>query len=364
MKRNLLKAILGIVGVSLLLSPAVSYAQDVTLRVEGGVAIPVTDPQSDRFDVGGAGDVKLDIGITPFFDLGPSVSILALPSDVSGVSTGTALGLGGFARLKRPHDHENNTGKGFTAVSPWVDADLQYVRTGPLDRAGVALAIGAAVPTSDVRNVWVGPFARYENVFQAEKSGFDTSDAKALILGVSIELGPRHDKKSPPPPVKECADRDHDGTCDPVDRCPDVPGPKDNFGCPLPVPTPPAVTPEKIELQGKVQFDWDSSKIRSVEQPGLDKAVKVLLAHEGYDVKIEGHASSEGPVEYNNRLAQKRADAVAAYLVSKGVPAGNVTATGFGIKVPVATNATEAGRSSNRRVEFVVNFVIVKKDSK
>jgi outer membrane protein OmpA-like peptidoglycan-associated protein len=266
-------------------------------------------------------------------------------------------------RLKRPHDHENNTGEGWSAVSPWVDTDLQYVLTGDLDRAGLAFAVGAAVPTSEARNVWVGPFVRYENVFQAEKVGFDSSDARALILGVSLELGPRQ-KKACPPVQQTPSDRDHDGTPDATDRCPDVPGPKDNFGCPLPEPTPPVVVPEKLELQGKVQFDWDSAKIRPSERTSLDEAVKVLLAHEGYAVKIEGHASAEGPVEHNNKLAQKRADAVASYLVSKGVPKDSVTATGFGIKAPVGNNATEPGRVANRRVEFVVKFTIVKKDSK
>lgn len=359
-----MKKVLGILaGLSCLLMSAASNAE-VTVKLEPGVAVPVTEPQSDRFDTGFEMAGKVEIGVTPFFDLGPSVSYLILPSAIAGIDAGTAFGLGGTMRVKRPHDYENNTGDGFSAVSPWVDGDLQYVRTDALDRAGLSLAAGAAVPTSDERNIWVGPFVRYQNIFQAEKQGFDTSDARVMIIGLSVELGPSHTKTvAAPPPVeepKEPSDRDHDGTPDATDRCPDVPGPKDNFGCPLPEPKPPVVTPERVEIQGKVQFDWDSSKIREDQRSVLDDAAKTLLAHKGYKVKIEGHASSEGQVEHNNRLAQKRADAVANYLVSLGVPKDSVTATGFGSRVPVATNSTEEGRVANRRVEFVVNFVLVK----
>ena len=185
-----------------------------------------------------------------------------------------------------------------------------------------------------------------------------------------MEIGPKQHKKLPLPkqPAPQApSDRDHDGTPDATDRCPDVPGPKDNFGCPLPEPTPPvAPAPERVEVQGKVQFNWDSAVIRNDQMVILNEAAKTLLVllppqqQKGYKIKVEGHASSEGQVEYNNKLSQRRADAVVAYLVSLGVPAENITATGFGSRVPVADNKTEAGRIANRRVEFVVNFVLVK----
>jgi outer membrane protein OmpA-like peptidoglycan-associated protein len=58
----------------------------------------------------------------------------------------------------------------------------------------------------------------------------------------------------------------------------------------------------------------------------------------------------------NLELSQKRADAVKAYLAKKGVDASKLVAKGFGQTVPVADNATAAGRAKNRRVEFKVNF--------
>ncbi len=344
---------------------AISSA-DISVKLEPGVAVPLTPPQSERFDTGGAMTVKGLVGIVPAFDLGLSLSAIALSSDVPNVDMGASWHVGGTARLKRPHDHENNTGAGFTAVSPWVDGDLQYVRTDELNRAGVAVGVGAAFPTSDTRNVWVGPFARYQNIFQAEKISFDTNDARIAIIGLSVELGPTQQKKVVPtptkPPVKPQppSDRDKDGVPDSSDRCPDVPGPVENFGCPYPEPTPPVQTPERFEFQGKVQFDWDSYVIRTGEQDALDVVAKTILAHKDYKVKIDGHASSEGTEDHNDVLSRNRADAVAVYLVSKGVSVENISTQGFGESVPVASNATEQGRQANRRVEFVVNFVLVK----
>ena len=361
--KNALKTALGMLfGLGLFSLPATSQAQNVSLKLEPGVAIPVTEPQSDLFHPGVAMSVKGLVELAPYADVGPTISFLGLPSADDSVDSGMAWGFGGGLRLKRPHDHENNTGSGFSAVSPWVDTDLQYVRTGDLNRVGLSMGVGAAVPTSDTRNLWVGPFVRYEDIFQAQKAGYDNSDGRILMIGVSLEISPKPAKKPvATPPVAE-SDRDKDGTPDKTDRCPDVPGPKDNFGCPRdPAPVPPAVVPEtKLELQQKIQFDWDSANIRTSEHKALNEVVGALADRKGYKVRIEGHASSEGTVEHNNGLAQRRAEAVLDYLVSKGVPQDNLTAVGFGSRVPVGDNATEAGKVANRRVEFVVNIVLVK----
>lgn len=348
-----------------LMAVAPSANADVTVKAEPGVAFPLTKPQSQRFDVGGSGAVKLELGLTPWLDVGPSVTVLSFPSSVSGVEAPTAWGFGGTVRVKRPHDRSNE-GSGFSAVSPWVDADLQYVRTGSLDRPGMTAAVGAAFPTSDSRELWVGPFVRYQGVFTPDKPGFDTHAAKVLIAGVSVELGPTVKRET-------VADSDNDGTPDVDDQCPYVPGPKDNHGCPLPPPPvstppeppvkppPPPVVPEvKFEFNQRVQFAWDSDVILPESIPGLKDVVKALLKDKELQVRVEGHASSEGQVEHNNVLSQKRADSVVQFLVVNGVDVKHLKAVGFGSSVPVADNATEAGRVLNRRVEFNVNFTLVK----
>lgn len=334
-----------LVGLGLLAAPSLAQADDavpLTLRVEPGVAIPTTDPQAQRFGVGGALAVKPELTVGHYLGLGPSVQVIQLPSNVSGVDAGNAWSYGGFLRLKRPHD-ELNTGRGWSAVSPWIDADLKLVHTDPLDRLGASVAVGAQVPTSDSRWLWVGPFARYDLVNQEDgKRLVNTNSAKTVIVGLSFEFGApakpkqvakvEEPKPLPPPVVEE---------------------PK------KPVP-PPAVEPTVVKFKPRIQFAWDSAKLDSAQTAVLADVVKSLLADKSYDVKIEGHASSEGQVEHNNKLAQKRADSVRNFLIANGVDGKRLTAAGFGSRVPVADNKTEAGRVQNRRVEFDVTFTVVK----
>lgn len=332
-----------LVGASLLVLPSLAQAQEVTLRVEPGVAIPVTDPQADRFGVGGALALKPELGLGSYLSVGPSLQVMHLPSNVAGVDPGNAWSFGGFARLKRPHD-EKNTGRGWSAVSPWIDADLKAVHTDPLNRFGAAMAVGAQVPTSDSRWLWVGPFARYDLVAQEDgKVNMNTNSAKTVVLGVSFEFGAPAKKAVEPPPPSPVLPPP------PVVEKPVTPV--------KPVPPPPV---EVVKFKPRVQFHWDSAKLEPTQLTALRDVVKSMLADKSYNVKIEGHASSEGQVEHNNKLAQKRADTVRNFLIDNGVDGKRLTATGFGSRVPVANNDYEGGRIQNRRVEFDVSFVVVK----
>jgi len=332
-----------LVAAGLLALPSVANAQSLTLRVEPGVAIPTTDPQAQRFGVGGALAVKPELGLGSYLSVGPSLQVMQLPSNVPGVDAGNAWSYGGFARLKRPHD-EKNTGRGFSAISPWIDADLKLVHTDPLDRLGAAVAVGAQVPTSDSRWLWVGPFARYDLVHQEDgKMYVNTNSAKTVILGLSFEFGAPVKKKAeqPPPP-----------TPTPVPVVPEVK--------PEPKPLPPPAEVVKFTFKPRIQFAWDSAELESSQAAALQDVVKAMLADKSYNVKIEGHASSEGQVEHNNRLSQRRADSVRNFLIANGIDGSRLTAYGFGSRVPIADNKTEAGRAANRRVDFDVTFVIVK----
>lgn len=100
-----------------------------------------------------------------------------------------------------------------------------------------------------------------------------------------------------------------------------------------------------------IQFDYDSASIRPSSQALLDALSVGLKTVKGSAVSVIGHTSSEGSNTYNEQLSQRRAEAVVAALVSRGID--GLTAKGFGEKQPIADNATGAGRSLNRRVEIV-----------
>ncbi|MBK1895536.1 OmpA family protein [Chryseobacterium paridis] len=103
-----------------------------------------------------------------------------------------------------------------------------------------------------------------------------------------------------------------------------------------------------------VNFAFDSSNLTSVAQTNLDKLEKVLENNPDTNINIYGHTDSVGKDAYNMSLSQRRADAVKAYLVSKGIASNRMFTKGEGKNMPVASNDTDEGRAKNRRVEFAI----------
>ena len=87
--------------------------------------------------------------------------------------------------------------------------------------------------------------------------------------------------------------------------------------------------------------------------------VQALKDNRGFRVQIEGHSDSSGPDERNQTLSEQRADAVLRYLRDHGIAGERLSSRGFGSSEPSDSNKTAAGRESNRRVEFVVQFIIL-----
>ncbi|MEZ5099209.1 MAG: fasciclin domain-containing protein [Thermoleophilia bacterium] len=102
-----------------------------------------------------------------------------------------------------------------------------------------------------------------------------------------------------------------------------------------------------------VRFESGSAEIAPAGRRVLDKAARYLELNP-LELRIEGHTDSDGDDASNLTLSQRRAEAVKAYLVSKGIPARLMTTRGFGEARPVATNDTAAGKARNRRIEFVI----------
>jgi outer membrane protein OmpA-like peptidoglycan-associated protein len=104
-----------------------------------------------------------------------------------------------------------------------------------------------------------------------------------------------------------------------------------------------------------VLFDFNKYTLKPAAREKLAKVAGILLAYPGLKIQLEGHTDSIGTDEYNQKLSEQRAGSVRDYLAQQGVPANTMTAVGFGKADPVASNANDAGRQRNRRVEMVVS---------
>jgi OOP family OmpA-OmpF porin len=113
------------------------------------------------------------------------------------------------------------------------------------------------------------------------------------------------------------------------------------------------VAAEKWVLIG-VNFDFSSTKLSAESYPILYDALKTLLKNPDMRVEIQGYTDNIGSESYNKKLAQKRADLVKDYFISKNISADRLTAVGYGENNPVADNKTAEGRALNRRIEFKV----------
>jgi OOP family OmpA-OmpF porin len=103
-----------------------------------------------------------------------------------------------------------------------------------------------------------------------------------------------------------------------------------------------------------VNFDVDKATIRPEGFPILEHAYTVLKDNPSVNVEIQGHTDSDASDTYNQKLSQKRAEAVKAYLVKRGIEASRMTTVGFGESKPIADNNTAEGKAKNRRIEFKV----------
>ncbi|WML89172.1 OmpA family protein [Thiothrix lacustris] len=128
---------------------------------------------------------------------------------------------------------------------------------------------------------------------------------------------------------------------------------------PAPAPPPaPAPAPKPIQqmtLNSDANFDFDKAVLKPAGKANLDQFLAGLAGAKVTGISVVGHTDSIGSDAYNQSLSEKRAVAVADYLVAKGVPAAAIKAAGKGESQPVADNGSKAGRAANRRTDVTAS---------
>lgn len=147
----------------------------------------------------------------------------------------------------------------------------------------------------------------------------------------------------------------HTGYWTPADSVPGCDGPLTKPVAPsVPVAAAPVPTSEKVTYAADAFFDFDKYVVKPEGKAKLDEIVANLANMDVEVIVAVGHTDWIGTEEYNQKLSERRADAVKAYLVSKGVDPQKIYTEGKGEKQPVADNRTKEGRAKNRRVEIEV----------
>ena len=172
-------------------------------------------------------------------------------------------------------------------------------------------------------------------------------------LGFAVGFAPKNAPVVAEAPKVEAApapvslDDDNDGVLNDVDQCPNTPAGVvvDETGC------------EKVIVLRDigVNFAFDSYKITPKYLEEIKKVANFMGENPGYRVVLSGHTDSVGAEAYNQKLSEKRANAVAKALEELGVSADKITSIGYGELKPIASNKTKEGRAENRRVEARFN---------
>lgn len=309
---------LGGVGLAVSLLVSIAHAGNPFVGVNVGAAVP-TEEFSKGADPGGmiapfvgyrfftlADTLAVSLQGQPQFSLFPT-SIKTRQSDVSSLFSFTA---GPRISLLDEHLEAFFTAQGgyYTAMS------------GPTNGNDGGWNMAGGLNYEFARATFAGIFLQRDSTSIKGARGSD-----ANLTFISAGLGVHYHFLPPPPIVAEAP--------------------------PSPPPPPAPPVKKKIVLRG-VNFDFDKYNIRADARPILDEAISTLKEYNQISLSVDGHTDGIGTDAYNEKLSQRRAQAVADYLANGGIDSKRMTVHGFGKTHPVATNETAEGRAENRRVEL------------
>jgi len=109
-----------------------------------------------------------------------------------------------------------------------------------------------------------------------------------------------------------------------------------------------------LNMPGNITFRTGSADLNAQFFKVLDGVAQVAKKYDKTIIEIAGHTDNVGGSDYNRQLSQRRASAVAQYLMSRGVSEQRILTAGGGEEHPIASNSTEQGRAANRRVEVTL----------
>ena len=184
----------------------------------------------------------------------------------------------------------------------------------------------------------------------------------AAVAEAPVAPRPAPAQAKPPPPkatpwyiqaLLPSLDHDGDGVLDSRDQCPSDVETKNGFqdadGCPDQLP---AEVAKFVGVIPGIEFDAGRSSLRPESTTTLDAAAKLFARYPDLRLRISVHTDNLGQAADNRALSGRRANALRDYLIDRAIDAGRVEARGAGQEEPIASNASEAGRAANRRVEF------------
>lgn len=184
----------------------------------------------------------------------------------------------------------------------------------------------------------------------------DSQTHAVFTLGVGYAFGGAAKPAPAPAPVvaappPEPVDSDGDGVTDDKDKCPNTPRglEVDADGCEYHLN-------KSEEIRVDIKFATNKSDIPDEYVSEVERVAKFLRRYAGVKAEIAGHTDSTASDAYNQKLSQRRADAVKSMLVTRfGIDAGRLDAVGYGESKPIASNDTVDGRAQNRRVVAVMH---------